>query len=412
MVEEIIEDFVVAEDLDLAWSNFDPFYPLPVNCPFHVEREGIPLNRLTRALLRHHRQAPKYFFSGHRGCGKSTELNRLAANPYIMKKFFIVKYSVKDICDVYNLNYIDVLFSIGAQLYIQYTEAGKELSPDLMSDLKGWKNNIEKITEESSAIEASVDGGLKTFFVSVMAKIKSEDITRETIRETIEPNLSDLIDKINMIIADIEGKEGKSVLVLIDDLDKPGLEQAKSIFYDNQTAITQPACYIVYTIPISISFTQEFIAIRDNKYFIPNIKLHEKNDRANKNEQGYELLRTFIYKRMNADLIEENALDLAIKMGAGVFRETARIMQISIDNAIENEQDCIMVDDVERARQEIRSDLKRTLRTDDYAILKNICNDNEIHGIEKIDRLLHNLSVLEYTNGETWWDIHPTLEGI
>lgn len=412
MVEEIIEDFVVAEDLDLAWSNFDPFYPLPVNCPFHVEREGIPLNKLTRALLRQHRQAPKYFFSGHRGCGKSTELNRLAANPEIIEKFFIVKYSVKDVCDVHNLNYIDVLFSIGAQLYIQYTGAGKELSSELISDLEGWKNNIEKITEESSAIEASVDGGLKTFFVSVMAKIKSENITRESIREIIEPNLSDLIDKINMIIADIEGKEKKSVLVLIDDLDKPSLTQAKSIFYDNQTAITQPACYIVYTIPISISFTQEFVAIRDNKYFIPNIKLHEKNDKSKKDEHGYELLRTFIHKRMKADLIKDDALDLAIKMGAGVFRETARIMQISIDNAIENGRDCIIMDDVEKAKQEIRSDFKRMLTTDDYEILENVCNNNEIHGIEKIGHLLHNLSVLEYMNGDTWCDIHPTLEDI
>jgi phenylpyruvate tautomerase PptA (4-oxalocrotonate tautomerase family) len=413
IVEEIIEDFVVAENFDLAWSNFDPFYPLPVNCPFHIERKDIPLNKLTRALLRQHRQTPKYFFSGHRGCGKSTELNRLAANPDIRTKFFIVKYSVKDICDVHNLNYIDVLFSIGAQLYIQYTDSGKELSPDLISDLEGWKNNIiEKSTEKSSAIETSVDGGLKTFFVSVMAKIKSEDVTRTKIRETIEPNLSDLIDKINMIIADIEGKEKKSVLVLIDDLDKPSLTQAKSIFYDNQTAITQPACYIVYTIPISISFTQEYIAIRDNKYFIPNIKLHEKNDKSKKNEQGYELLRSFIHKRMKANLIEDDALDLAIKMGAGVFRETARIMQISIDNAIENGRNCIIMDDVEKAKQEIRSDFKRMLTTDDYKILEGVSNNNEIHGIDKIGHLLHNLSVLEYMNGDTWCDIHPTLEGI
>ena len=413
MVEEIIEDFVVAEDLDLAWSNFDPFYPLPVNCPFHVEREGIPLNKLTRALLRQHRQAPKYFFSGHRGCGKSTELNRLAADANIMQNFFIVKYSVRDICDVNNLNYIDVLFSIGAQLYIQYTEAGKELRPELIAELEGWRNNIvEKITEKSSSIEASVSGGLDAFFLSVMSKIKSEDATRKTIRETIEPTLSDLIDKINMIIADIEGKEKKKVLVLIDDLDKPNLEQAKSIFYDNQTAITQPACYIVYTVPISIFFTQEFTAIRDNKYFLPNIKLHEKNDRTNKNEQGYELLRTFIYKRMKNDLIEKDAVDLAIKMGAGVFRETARIMQIAIDNAIENERDCIIVDDIERAKQEIRSDFKRMLSTDDYKILKEVCNNNEIRGIEKIGHLLHNLSILEYMNGETWCDIHPTLEDI
>jgi len=111
------EEFIVAEDLDLAWSNFDPFFTLPADCPFHVERAGKPLNKLIRTPLRQHRQPPKYFFSGHRGCCKSTELNRLAADDVIKKQFFIVKYSVKDVCDVNNLNYVDVLFSMGAQLY-------------------------------------------------------------------------------------------------------------------------------------------------------------------------------------------------------------------------------------------------------------------------------------------------------
>jgi hypothetical protein len=130
------EEFVVADNLDIAWSNFDPLYPLPANCPFHVEREDKPLNKLKRALLREHRQPPKYFFSGHRGCGKSTELNILAADSEINKKFFVIKYSVKDVCDVNNLSYIDVLFSLGAQLFIGYSDIGKELRQELRACLK------------------------------------------------------------------------------------------------------------------------------------------------------------------------------------------------------------------------------------------------------------------------------------
>ena len=98
------EVFAVADNLDLAWSNFDPFFTLPANCPFHVEREGKPLDRLKRALLRENRQLPKYFFSGHRGCGKSTELNRLHVDEEINKKYFIVKYSVKKNLDALQRN--------------------------------------------------------------------------------------------------------------------------------------------------------------------------------------------------------------------------------------------------------------------------------------------------------------------
>lgn len=403
------EEFIIAEDLDLAWSNFDPFYPLPANSPFHVERKGKPLNKLIRALLRQHRKSPKYFFSGHRGCGKSTELNRLAVDEDINEKFFIVKYSIKEVCDVNNLNYVDVLFSIGAQLFIQYIDSGKELKPELIEQLEGWTHSIEKISEERTSVSASVEGGLKTFFLSFLARIRAEDTTRETIREIIEPRLSDLIDKINLIIADIESNEKKKVLVLIDDLDKPNLEQAKEIFYNSQTAITQPICHIVYTVPISIFFAQEFTAIRESKFFLPNVKLHFKNDRDSKDEEGYKLMEQFVFNRMKDGLIQPGALDLAITMGAGVFRETARIIQIAADSAIEYDRHQIIEEDVKRAEREIRSDFRRILETQDYVTLKEICTDNDIHGIEKIGRLLHNLSVLEYMNDETWCDIHPTL---
>ncbi|WP_321429517.1 P-loop NTPase fold protein [uncultured Methanolobus sp.] len=347
MSDEISEDFKVAEDFDTAWSNFDPLFTLPANSPFHVERTGKPLNRLIRALLRNHRQPPKYYYSGHRGCGKSTELNILAEDENIKDKFFIVKYSVKDVCDVQNLNYVDVLFSVGAQLCIQYPNVDEKLKPELIDDLLNWQRGvIEQIDEKGMGIEASVEGGIKTVFASILGKIKAQESTRTVIRQTIEPRLSELIDKINMIIANIEINEGKKVLVLIDDLDKPNLEQAKQIFYTNQTAITQPLCYIVYTVPIAIFFSQEFLALRESCYCLPNIKLHGKNGRNEKDEAGYGLMKSFVHKRMKPDLIEDDALDFAIKIGGGLFRETARVMQIAIDVAYENERRAVQIEDV------------------------------------------------------------------
>jgi hypothetical protein len=405
------EEFLVAQDLDLAWSNFDPFFTLPAGCPFHVEPEDKPLDRLKRALLRQHRQPPKYFFSGHRGCGKSTELNRLAADDEIKERFFIVKYSVKDVCDVNNLDYIDVLFSIGAQLYIQYLEAGGKLESGLIKELDGWKNSIiEKEAAASTSAEVSIESGIKAFFISFLAKIKSEDSTRKTIRQKIEPKLSELIDKINMLIADIEGKEKKKILVLIDDLDKPRLDQAKIIFFNNYTAITQPSCFIVYTVPISIYFTSEFTVLKESKFFLPNVKLHSKNDKTSRDKIGYELMRLFVSNRMKTELIEPDALNHAIKIGAGVFRESARVMQIAIDRAIEKGRKNIINEDVDWAESELRGDFKRQLTTDDYIILKEICDKNEMRGIERIENLLHNLSVLEYVNGEPWCDVHPVIE--
>ena len=413
-MNKIPEKFIVGKNLDTAWSNFDPSIVLPAGCPFYVEWPdktlNKPLNKLIRALVREHRRPPKYFFSGHRGCGKSTEVNKLAVDKEIKKEFFVVKYSVKDVCDVNNLNYVDVLLSIAAQIYLQYTGAGKEIDKNLMEDLKKWGSTIIIEKEKEISMERSIGGDIHAFFISVMGKIQREDMSRETIRKAIEPKLSDLIDKINNIIAYIEGEEKKKVLVVIDDMDKPGLEQAKKIFFTNYTAITQPSCYIVYTVPISLFFDDGFVALKDSRFFLPNIKLHPKNNRNEMYVPGYEIMKEFVFKRMDKNLIELEALDLVIKMSGGVFRECARTMQIAADNAIEKERDHIIKEDVERARLEMIGDFKRFIKSEDYTLLNEIYKNNDTREIDKIGHLLHNLSVLEYTNDDTWYDINPVLE--
>ena len=76
--------YITATDLDRAWLNFDLDLPLEMEPdgtpnPFYVDRPGNPVAELEQALLAPFYRLPKYFFSGHRGCGKSTELRRLAA---------------------------------------------------------------------------------------------------------------------------------------------------------------------------------------------------------------------------------------------------------------------------------------------------------------------------------------------
>ncbi len=404
------EKFIVGKDLDATWSNFEPLFALPADCPFYIERPDKPLNKLIRALMREHIRPPKYFFSGHRGCGKSTELNKLAVDREIKKKFFVVKYSVKDVCDINNLNYVDVLLSVAAQIYIQYTDAGKEIGKNLMDDIKGWCSTIIIEKEKETSIGVSIEGNIKAFFISMMGKIQREDTSRKIIRNQIEPKLSDLIDKINILIAHIEGEEKKKVLVVIDDMDKPSLKETMEIFFGNYTAITQPSCHIVYTVPISLFFDTGFVAIKDSRFFLPNIKLHLKNKRNEIYLPGYIVMKEFIFKRMDKNLIKDDALNLVIKISGGVFRECARIIQIAADNAIEKGRDHIIKEDVEKARREMTGDFKRVIKSDDYDLLNEIYKNNDTRKIDKIGHLLHNLSVLEYINDETWYDINPVLE--
>ncbi|PKP54430.1 MAG: hypothetical protein CVT90_01320, partial [Candidatus Altiarchaeales archaeon HGW-Altiarchaeales-3] len=58
----------------------------------------------------------KYLFMGHRGCGKSTELNRIHSM-LNESKFSIIQYSVNEILDVNDIDISDFLLSIALKIY-------------------------------------------------------------------------------------------------------------------------------------------------------------------------------------------------------------------------------------------------------------------------------------------------------
>ena len=69
-------EYVLANDFDRAWLNFELDLPLRPGKngepnPFYIDRPGNPIAELTDALLAPFYRPPKFYFSGHRGCGKS-----------------------------------------------------------------------------------------------------------------------------------------------------------------------------------------------------------------------------------------------------------------------------------------------------------------------------------------------------
>ncbi len=406
-----------AQDLDHAWSNFDPYYPLPSDSPFYVKRKDSPLESMKRALLRDHIASQKYFFSGFMGCGKSTELNRLAVDRELNEKYLVVNFSIRDTCDQNNLNYVDVLVAIGAKIFEVHDAQGGKLDPAIYDELKTWTKHVEeRIREKGIETSTEAEAGAETprflnfFWAKLTGKIKAEYSSRKIIRETLEPTLTELLSKLNLIAAGILRSTGKHVLVIVDDLDKPSVDDTKKLFKENLATLRQPNLYIIYTVPVWIFFSKEFPEIKHPiGYLLPNIKLHPQNSRTKKETMGFQMMEDFITQRMRSNLIAPKAMEHAIEMSGGVFRELARIMQIAIDAAIERENNVIQLLNVERAVNELRNDFRRILQEDDYVILKQIYARRTYEGVDRIASLLEGLLVLEYKNDQNWPDIHPVL---
>jgi len=142
-------EYLNAKDFDRAWLNFEldlPLKPGPKgqSNPFYINRPGNPINEMIDALLAPFYRPPKFFFSGHRGCGKSTELLHLLSNNEIQKKYWPINFSIREETDIIDLDFRDVLLAIGSRLFREYRKQGGDLPEQLLKELNGWKGKVEK----------------------------------------------------------------------------------------------------------------------------------------------------------------------------------------------------------------------------------------------------------------------------
>jgi len=410
-------EFITATDFDRAWLNFELDLPLPGGPhgepnPFYVNRPGNPIADLTDALLAPFHHPPKFYFSGHRGCGKSTELLHMLDNSQIQAKYWPVIFSIREEADILDLNFSDILLAIGGKMYRTYRQRGGDLPVQLMNDLNGWRGKVEKEIRTLSVGQISgyeLGASLDAFFINAGMKMKLEPATRVELRQVIEKDITGLIKVINSIAMAIYSKEKRFPLILIDDLDKPGLEIARAIFHDRREIMMQPNCGIVYTVSSALFYSKEFDAIRDQAIFLPNINLHMPLELEHYDIEGYDTMRKFVQTRMSFDLIQTQALEDAITYSGGVFREMARIMRTALGRARRRKASQIEFSDVDWAATEIRNEYRRILDKNDLAFLRKIHEHNRLEYSDRLRPLLQLLAILEYRNGENWCDIHPVL---
>ena len=411
-------DYEVAGNFDRAWLNFEldlPLQPIPngTSNPFYVKRPGNPIEELADALLAPYHRPPKFFFSGHRGCGKSTELLHLMSNPEIQEKYWPINFSIRQEADIIDLDFRDVLLAIGSRLFREYRRTGGKIPDHMLKELNSWKGKVEQEVETILAgrtSEIEVGAGIDSFFANAGLKMKLEPATRIELRQTFEKDVTGLITVINAIVTAIYASERRMPLILIDDMDKPELDKARAIFHDRREIMTQPNCAIVYTVSGALFYSKEFDAIRDQAIFLPNINLHHPSDE--KNPEGYETMQQFINLRMKTELISPDAMDLAITYSGGIFREMARVMRTSIGRARRRGAPKIEVEDVEWTATEIRNEYRRILDKDDLKELKKINQTKRLEYSDRLRPLLQLLAVLEYRNVENWCDIHPVLRKV
>lgn len=397
-----------ATNLKGAYNNFyvEPLKKDQEIAEFYVERPGIsPMTDLKERIeIADPDHKEKYLFLGFRGSGKSTELYRLEA-ALDESRFIVVNYSIRDDLNLSDFDFRDFFVSMALKVYDVSLAKGIPLHPDIEKDFEDFTKTITKITEKEVARGKEANFSLGKI---IGLKLSREATTRQILRAELDQKISDLIQRLNWMIVDIEDKSDKNLVIIVDDLDKLARgQQSEDFFYKNYPLLLEPSCFVVYTFPIPLAFNPQYETVRT--YFSSDVTLLQMpiwRRNGGEHEDGRRFYSDVILKRIDQNLLAKGVLEYAIE-STGKLTELIEVMREASLNAHRSGQDQIARRDVTVALDKLRMTFDRTLTEAHKVKLLEIYSRKEAReeGPDSvlIRELLFSLNAVEYEDEEGRW---------
>lgn len=356
---------------------------------------------------------------GHRGCGKSTELNRmtqrLTADGYHVKT---VKCGMD--LDLFNIVYSDLFILMGEALLEIAGELECEVDGRVLKKIENfWGEGTETLlTQDVTAFseEIGMSAGTKGIFAGILdifAKIKMDlkfnEETRKEYRRKISIRSSEWIELLGDVAEEITRKtEGKRPILIFEDLDKLNPEDAWKVFYNYAAILSGMVFPVIYTFPIALSYDTRFSAME--AYFVtktlPMIKIETMESQPF--QKGIDVINEIVKKRARLELFEDGVLERLIRYTGGSLRDLFHAINSSAKRAERRDSQTISMEDATRGLEELKTSLTRRIEKKDYDFLLNIYRGKKelIEDKAMLLKMLQASVVLEY-NGKRWHSVHP-----
>ncbi len=367
-------------------------------------------------------------FTGHIGCGKSTELLCLKAE-LENDDFLVIYFESDQDLEVTDVDIIDILLVISKQISKGLEEYKIKLYP---TGLKKLLQNLGKIFKIEFELESIT---LLTTIAEIAIKAKEDDTLRQQMNQYLGPKKKELINLINTeliepAISQIKEQGKQSLVIIVDNLDRVdntvkefGKSQQEYIFIEQGEYLKKLNCHLVYTIPLGLLFSNSYGNLtqrfKDPKV-LPMVKTKLRDGSIY--EKGIEKLKDMVLKRVFPELIiskeekqemiarvfqsEESLTKLCLMSGGHV-----RDLLILLNEWIGEDMDFPLTDaGLEKVIKERRNATTRCISEEEKKMLEQVKVTHRVSDEEGYQKLIHSRFVFEYLDEEgSWFDVNPII---
>ncbi|MEA5563950.1 P-loop NTPase fold protein [Anabaena sp. UHCC 0399] len=382
-------------------------------------------------------------FTGHIGCGKSTELIRLQAELESLG-FHVVYFESTDDLEITDVGIADVLLAIARRISQSLDKIILEDTNKFNSLLQGA---LQLLNSEVTGLKAKVPGvgdvgfsaekeklSLSVGIGEITTKIKSDPRLREKINQYLAPQKIQLLEAINQellqpAIAKLKQQGQKGLVVIVDNLDridnspKPwGRPQQEYLFVDQGEYLTKLNCHLVYTMPLSLKFSNDYGTLtqrfHDDPKVLPMVSVQYPDGSIH--QEGMGLMQQMVLARAFPDLqpvarlekITEifdsvSTLERLCIMSGGHVRDLLRLLNTWIMEEMSLPLTCKTLEQVIRSR---RNEMMLPISEEEWRLLRDVKRKKKVSDDQGYQKLIRSRFVFEYReSGESWFDVNPIL---
>lgn len=382
----------------------------------------------------------KLLLCGHSGCGKSTELVKLADE--VRQTFFSVSFSIAQECNLFHVPVEDLLLVMMERLLAACDDAdlGDRLagSEETLKSINEWFASELQITEQKIEFGGGAEGGVDTsasllaktlgLFVKLKGYIRRADQRVHRMAHEKPHRLSELAERCNLLIKAVKlalHEDGRRLLVVIEDFDKVNLSDARRIFLEQPAILAELDTNMICTVPIFLLHSPERAALEQHFGIVELPMLRVVDFAGERCKEGHDAIKKILDQRVAAALVQPDALDVLIEKSGGVLRDVFEVLVVASGAAEslseQGKQDAVITpDNVRYGLNRRKTEYARAITTIDLP------NDWQLTIKELYDKLrelqagpvrvlpsepatmvlLKARAIMEY-NGEGWFALHP-----